>query len=74
MSCVMSTLTHDTASGATPDGADVAASRLTAGLLFALVSAVSFGLSGALARGLHRDRLERRGDRSWSGSGWRRWP
>jgi drug/metabolite transporter (DMT)-like permease len=48
----MSTLTHDTASGANPAGADVAASRLTAGLVFALVSAVSFGLSGALARGL----------------------
>jgi drug/metabolite transporter (DMT)-like permease len=48
----MSTLTHDTASGATPGGADAAASRLTAGLLFALVSAVSFGMSGALARGL----------------------
>ena len=48
----MSTLTHDTASGATPDSADVAASRLTAGLLFALVSAISFGMSGALARGL----------------------
>ena len=48
----MSTLTHDTASGANPAGADAAASRLTAGLLFALVSAVSFGLSGALARGL----------------------
>jgi len=45
-------LTHDTASGANPAGADVAASRLTAGLVFALVSAVSFGLSGALARGL----------------------
>ena len=29
-----------------------AASRLTAGLAFALVSAVSFGMSGALARGL----------------------
>ena len=48
----MSTLTHDTASDATPGGADAAASRLTAGLLFALVSAVSFGMSGALARGL----------------------
>ena len=48
----MSTLTHDAASGATPDSADVAASRLTAGLLFALVSAISFGMSGALARGL----------------------
>jgi drug/metabolite transporter (DMT)-like permease len=48
----MSTLTHDAASGATSGGADAAASRLTAGLLFALVSAVSFGMSGALARGL----------------------
>ena len=48
----MSTLTNDTASGASTVGADVAASRLTAGLLFAIVSAVSFGMSGALARGL----------------------
>src|ERR1700710_534080 len=41
----MTTLTHDTRGSA--EG-----SRLTAGLLFALVSAVSFGLSGVLARGL----------------------
>src|ERR1700709_1872759 len=41
----MTALTHDTKSAS--DG-----SRLTAGLLFALVSAVSFGLSGVLARGL----------------------
>ncbi|MDN5893570.1 MAG: DMT family transporter, partial [Nocardioides sp.] len=40
----MTTLTHD----ATP----VAASRFGVGLVFALVSAASFGLSGALARGL----------------------
>ncbi len=41
----MTTFAHDTRGGA--EG-----SRLTAGLLFALVSAVSFGLSGVLARGL----------------------
>ncbi len=41
----MSTLTHDTRSAS--DG-----SRVTAGLLFAVVSAVSFALSGVLARGL----------------------
>jgi drug/metabolite transporter (DMT)-like permease len=44
----MSTLTHDRSAG-TPQ---VAPARVTVGLLFALVSAVSFGLSGALARGL----------------------
>ena len=48
----MSTLTHDTPVGGTPAGPDVAAARVSAGLAFALVSAVSFGLSGALARGL----------------------
>jgi drug/metabolite transporter (DMT)-like permease len=48
----MSTLTHDAPLDATPTGADAAASRLTAGLVFALVSAMSFGMSGALARGL----------------------
>lgn len=42
----MSTVTHD-ASVATPP-----ATRTAAGLGFALVSAISFGLSGALARGL----------------------
>jgi drug/metabolite transporter (DMT)-like permease len=41
----MSTLTHDTRSAS--DG-----SRVTAGLLFAVVSAVSFALSGVLARPL----------------------
>jgi drug/metabolite transporter (DMT)-like permease len=46
----MSALAHDTSTDADAD-ADAGA-RLTAGLLFALVSAVSFGLSGALARGL----------------------
>ena len=49
----MSTLTHDGSLGATPLGADLApGSRLTAGLVLAVVSAVSFGLSGALGRGL----------------------
>jgi len=41
----MTSLTHDTVVGAAP-------SRLGAGLGFALVSATTFGLSGALARGL----------------------
>ena len=44
----MSTLTHDTPAARSAD----AAARLSAGLVFAVVSAVSFGLSGALARGL----------------------
>ncbi len=44
----MSALTHDSTQGARE--ADTA--RLTAGLTFALVSAVSFGMAGALARGL----------------------
>ncbi len=44
----MSTVAHDTPTAAGTDGA----SRLSAGLAFALVSAISFGLSGALARGL----------------------
>jgi drug/metabolite transporter (DMT)-like permease len=48
----MSTLTHDAPLDATRTGADAAAARLTAGLVFALVSAISFGMSGALARGL----------------------
>jgi drug/metabolite transporter (DMT)-like permease len=48
----MTTLTHDASVGGTPAGPDVAAARVSAGLAFALVSAVSFGLSGALARGL----------------------
>ena len=49
----MSTLTHDNDLGATPDGAgSPVGSRLGAGLVLAVVSAVSFGLSGALARGL----------------------
>jgi drug/metabolite transporter (DMT)-like permease len=49
----MSTLTHDGSFDATPTGVEAAArARLSAGLGFAVVSAVSFGLSGALARGL----------------------
>jgi drug/metabolite transporter (DMT)-like permease len=44
----MSALTHDS----TPDTSSADAARLSAGLAFALVSAVSFGLAGALARGL----------------------
>jgi drug/metabolite transporter (DMT)-like permease len=44
----MSTLTHDAPAAPSAD----AAARLSAGLVVALVSAVSFGLSGALARGL----------------------
>jgi drug/metabolite transporter (DMT)-like permease len=43
----MSTFAHDTPVAETDAGA-----RMSAGLGFALVSAVSFGLSGALARGL----------------------
>jgi drug/metabolite transporter (DMT)-like permease len=46
----MSALTHDGPLDAT--GADAATARLTAGLAFAVVSAVSFGMAGALARGL----------------------
>src|SRR4051794_7605783 len=49
----MSTLTHDGSFDATPTGVEAAArARLSAGLAFAVVSAVSFGMSGALARGL----------------------
>jgi drug/metabolite transporter (DMT)-like permease len=44
----MTTLTHDSE----PTAAADAAPRLSAGLMFAVVSAVTFGLSGALARGL----------------------
>jgi len=46
----MSALTHDTPLGDT--GTEPAATRLTAGLAFAVVSAVSFGMAGGLARGL----------------------
>src|SRR5215213_1459616 len=46
----MSALTHDTSSDAARSEAQAA--RLTAGLLFAVVSAVSFGMAGGLARGL----------------------
>lgn len=42
----MTTLTHDT------PASEAAVSRLAPGLAFALVSALSFGLSGSLARGL----------------------
>ena len=49
----MSTFTHDDLRDATPAGVEMAArGRLTAGLGFAIVSAISFGMSGALARGL----------------------
>jgi drug/metabolite transporter (DMT)-like permease len=49
----MGTLTNDVSLGAARRGAGPASgSRLTAGLMLAVVSAVSFGLSGALARGL----------------------
>ncbi len=44
----MSTLAHDASTAPSAD----AAARLSAGLALAVVSAVSFGLSGALARGL----------------------
>ena len=42
----MTTMTHDTAERAAPP------SRMGAGLLFAIVSAMSFGMSGTIARGL----------------------
>jgi len=46
-------LTHDSQLDTTVAGVDPAGrSRLTAGLVFAVVSAVTFGMSGALARGL----------------------
>ncbi len=48
MSCAMSALTHDSETATVPAGPR----RLGAGLTFAVLSAVSFGLSGALARGL----------------------
>src|SRR3712207_6134999 len=49
----MSAMTHDTVSGGASRGAgQPAGSALTTGLVLAVVSAVSFGLSGALARGL----------------------
>ena len=44
----MTTVTHDDVSGRAP----AETSRAAAGLLFALVSAASFGLSGSLAKGL----------------------
>ena len=49
----MSTLAHDDRIDATPTGVGPASgSRLTTGLVLAVISAVSFGLAGALARGL----------------------
>lgn len=44
----MTTMTHD----ATTTGAGGPASRIPAGLAFALVSALSFGLAGSIAKGL----------------------
>lgn len=46
----MTTMTHDSAAGAA--GGSTPAPRLPAGLAFALVSSLSFGLSGAVGRGL----------------------
>ncbi|MBZ5734234.1 DMT family transporter [Nocardioides sp. TRM66260-LWL] len=49
----MTTMTHDARSGrGYGDGSGPALSRTGAGLLWAVVSAASFGMSGALARGL----------------------
>jgi len=48
----MTSLTRDTAVGAARRAAPASGSRLPTGLTLAVVSAVSFGLSGALARGL----------------------
>src|SRR3954469_5651239 len=49
----MSTLTHDGSFDASPTGVDAAArARLSAGLAFAVVSALAFGMAGALGRGL----------------------
>jgi len=46
-------LTHDGTFDATPTGVEAAArARLSAGLAFAVVSAVAFGMAGALGRGL----------------------
>ena len=47
----MSTLTHDTPQGG-PTVSVPPRTRLGPGLVLALVSAASFGMSGALARGL----------------------
>lgn len=47
----MAVLTHDDARGGLR-ARSAANSRLTSGLIFAMVSAASFGMSGALARGL----------------------
>lgn len=57
----MTTLTHDASGGSTGAAnssnaddatAGIAQSRLATGLLFALISAASFGMSGTLAKGL----------------------
>jgi drug/metabolite transporter (DMT)-like permease len=49
----MSTLTHDSSARTTATGAaDAARARLSAGLAFAVVSALAFGTAGALGRGL----------------------
>src|SRR3954464_14404988 len=46
----MSTLTHD--NDVDTGAADAARARLSAGLAFAVVSALAFGMAGALGRGL----------------------
>ena len=51
MSCPMTAVAHD-AIAPTPGQAVPGGSRLASGLAFAIVSATTFGLSGALARGL----------------------
>ena len=48
----MTTVTHDAGSRDPGAGSAGPGPRLTGGLTFAVVSAISFGLSGALARGL----------------------
>ena len=50
----MATMTHDAQGGrgTTGAGAPSPVSRIPAGLVFALVSARSFGLAGSVARGL----------------------
>jgi drug/metabolite transporter (DMT)-like permease len=48
----MSALTHDTTQDVRTPRVTSPSQRLTTGLVFAVVSAVTFGMSGALARGL----------------------
>ena len=48
----MATMTHDAQGRQSATGAGAPASRIPAGLAFALVSALSFGLAGSVARGL----------------------